>query len=556
MPPSTPARPDHGRRPAMAWNAWGDPGHASALPKGADKLLRRELGVGEGLRTSVPLAAVAVPSSRLADAARDRLAGAVGADEVRMDRESRIRRAGGRSYPDLVRLRAGDAAHAPDAVVRPGTHDEVRQVLGICAEEGVAVVPFGGGTSVVGGVEALRGSFEAVIALDLARMDRLVALDPVAGTATFEPGLRGVEAEALLAERGHTLGHFPQSFEFATIGGFVVTRSAGQASTGYGRIDDLVERVRCATPVGDLDLGRAPGTAAGPDLLELVVGSEGTLGVLTEVTLRVRRTPAARRYEGWALPSWEAGQAALRDLAQEGPSPDVARLSDRDETRVALAQADGVKGAVLGGLLRVRRRRDGCLAIMGFDGTADDVAHRRRGVAKTLKRHGGKGLGQAVGRSWEHGRYHGPYLRDALMDRGVLVETLETAADWTRLPELYAEVRSALRGALTTDGRPPVVLCHISHLYPTGASLYFTFIAPVAPGAELDRWQEAKQAAGDAIAGVGATITHHHAVGRDHLPWMDAEVGALGLEALRAVKNRLDPEGILNPGKLIPVRPA
>jgi alkyldihydroxyacetonephosphate synthase len=404
----------------------------------------------------------------------------------------------------------------------------------------------------VGGVEALRGPFAAVVALDLGRMDRLLALDEVAGTATFEPGLRGVEAEALLRERGHTLGHFPQSFEFATIGGFVATRSAGQASTGYGRIDDLVEHVRCATPAGDMDLGRAPGTAAGPDLLEMVVGSEGVLGVLTEVTLRVRRQPAVRRYEGWAFPSWEAGQTALRDLAQEGPAPDVARLSDRDETRIARAQTDGVKGAFLSGLLRLRRRSEGCLAVVGFEGTAADVAHRRRAVSRTLRRHGGRGLGGAVGRSWERGRYHGPYLRDPLMDRGALVETLETAADWSRLPHLYAAVGEALREALTDDGRPPVVLCHISHLYPTGASLYFTFIARVPAGEELPRWHAAKQAAGDAIAGVGATITHHHAVGRDHLPWMEAEVGALGLEALRAVKQRLDPAGILNPGKLIP----
>jgi alkyldihydroxyacetonephosphate synthase len=553
MPTDLPTAPDRRVRTPMAWNGWGDPARAGDLPKGVTRLLERELGVGAAVtRPSVPLEAVAVPESRLPAAVRDRLAGLLGSEAVLDDRDSRIRHAGGRSYPDLVRLRAGDASHAPDAVVRPGSHDEVREVLRVCTEAGVAVVPFGGGTSVVGGVEPLRGRFEAVVTLDLSRMDRLVALDPVARVARFEPGLRGAEAEALLAARGHTLGHFPQSFEYATVGGFVATRSAGQASTGYGRSDDLVEGVRCATPVGDLDLGRAPASAAGPDLLELVVGSEGTLGVLTEVALRVRRAPEARRYEGWALPSWEAGQAAFRAVAQDGPLPDIARLSDADETRIAIAQASGAKGAVLQGLLAVRGRRRGCLAILGYEGADADVRHRRRAVARVLRSHGGRALGQAVGRSWEHGRYHGPYLRDPLMDRGVLVETLETAADWSRLPALYAEVRQALRSALSTGGRPPVVLCHISHLYAAGASLYFTFIAPVSRGEELARWRAAKDAAGAAITGVGATITHHHAVGRDHLPWMEAEVGVLGVAALRAVKERLDPAGIMNPGKLLP----
>jgi alkyldihydroxyacetonephosphate synthase len=538
-------------RTPMAWAGWGDPGHPRHLPPGAERLLRVELALPDLRTPAVALADVRVPPSRLSAEVRRRLVELVGAAGVAEDREARIRHAGGRSYPDLLRLRNGDVRHAPDAVVRPASHEEVATVLAACAELGIAVVPFGGGTSVVGGVEPDRGRFASVVSLDLSNLSALMALDPIARTATLGPGLRGVEAEALLNARGHTLGHFPQSYEYATIGGFVATRSAGQASTGYGRIDDLVQRVRCATPSGELVAGRPPASAAGPDLLQLLVGSEGALGVLTEITLRIAPVPAVRRYEGWALRSYSEGLAALRTLAQEGPRPDVARLSDHDETRVSLAQVEGPEGVALRTLLRARRRLDGCLVIAGYEGSATDVDGRRKGVGKVLRAHDGMRLGRPVGDAWAKSRFSGPYLRDALMDRGVLVDTLETAATWDRLPQVYAAVRTALRGALTVGGRPPIVLCHVSHLYVTGASLYFTFLAPAPPGQELDRWRAAKDAAGDAITEAGATITHHHAVGRDHLPWMDREVGALGMAALRAVKDRLDPEGIMNPGKLL-----
>jgi alkyldihydroxyacetonephosphate synthase len=537
-------------RAPMAWDGWGDPARRAVLGPGVQRLLRRRLGIDPDAdpRSRVRLAAVAVPPSRLPEGMQNRLGDIVGPAEVRTDDESRIRRTGGKGYPDLVRLRRGDAAHAPDAVVRPGSHAQVRDVLEACAEHGVAVVPFGGGTSVVGGVEALRGGFEAAIALDLGLLTELVDVDETSLVATVQPGLRGAELEVLLGERGLTLGHVPQSVQYATVGGFVATRSAGQASTGYGRIDDLVEGLRMATPVGDLRLGRAPASAAGPDLLQLAVGSEGVLGVITEVDLRVRPAPQARRYEGWATASFADGLRAIRALAQEGPAPDIVRLSDEEETAVTLAQVTGAKALALRGVLAARRRRGGCLLVVGYEGTARDVRDRRRAAARLLAGRGARHLGRGVGEAWERHRYEGPYLRDPLMDAGVLVETLETAARWSALSQLYAAVRGALRTALGD----PVVLCHVSHLYPTGASLYFTFLAPVAEGEEIARWQAAKEAAGAAIAGVGGTISHHHAVGRDHLPWMAAEVGEVGLSALRAAKAALDPAGICNPGKLLP----
>ena len=383
-------------------------------------------------------------------------------------------------------------------------------------------------------------------------MDRLEAVDERSQLAWFEPGLRGPEAEALLGARGLTLGHLPQSWEYATVGGFVATRSAGQASTGYGRIDALVAGLRAEAPTATFDLPPRPGTAAGPELRELLVGSEGVLGVLTAIALRVRPKPAAQRFEGWSFPTWEAGLEALRALAQGGAAPDVARLSDPEETRVSLAQAGG--GAGIGALQAYRRVRGhgrGCLAVFGWDGDRDAIARRRERAARLVRAAGGLTLGPAPGRAWAHGRFAAPYLRDTLMGHGLLVETLETAATWSDLGALHRAVGAALRSALRGRGTPPLVLCHVSHLYPTGASLYFTFLARADEGAPLDQWRAAKRAASEAIAGAGATITHHHAVGTDHAPWMPQEVGEAGLRLLRAAKAELDPDGILNPGKLL-----
>jgi alkyldihydroxyacetonephosphate synthase len=380
-------------------------------------------------------------------------------------------------------------------------------------------------------------------------MDALLDVDELSQTATFQPGIRTPAAEAALAAHGLTLGHLPQSFERATLGGYVVTRSAGQASSGYGRIDDLLVGVTMVTPIGTLSLPALPGSAAGPDLRRLVLGSEGTLGVVTELTLRVRRRPAERRYEGWIVPTWDAGVAALRELAQDDALPTIARLSDPMETRVSLAMSGSgrLTRRLLSSYLSLRRASGGCLVITGFEGSAAQVRHRRDGVERVLRRAGAVSLGARAGRSWEHGRFAGPYLRDSLLDEGVLVETLETAALWSRLPALYDGVRAALTQSL---GRA-LVGCHISHVYPTGASLYFTVLAAATPGAERAQWARAKEAANRAIVTAGGTITHHHAVGTAHREHLRAEVGEVGLAALRAVKDRLDPAGVLNPGKLL-----
>lgn len=535
-----------------AWCGWGEP---SELPERAWRALAAELGADPTRRTpAVALAEVRLPDSRLPAAVAGRLAAAVGGAEwVRDGHEERVRHAAGRSYPDLVRLRAGEPAGAPDAVVYPGDAGQVAAVLAACADARAAVVPFGGGTSVVGGVAAERGGLTAVVALDLARLDRLVAVDRTSLIATLQAGMRGPDVERALGRHGLTLGHYPQSWEYATVGGWVATRSAGQASTGYGRIDDLVHAVRCVTPAGELRLGRGPASAAGPRLLDLVVGSEGTLGVITEATLAVRPAPAQRRYEGWSFPDWEAGLAAFRAIAQglgPGFAPDVCRLSDPDETRATFLLAGGHLPARLGrAYLRLRGHGGGCLAIFGWEDAPARIAVRHRAAVALLHAHRGVSLGAPVGRSWLHGRFGAPYQRDALLDRGVLAETLETAADWSALPALHAAIRDRLQQAL---GHRTLVMTHVSHLYRTGASLYVTVLAAQDRADPVGQWTAAKRAVTAELAARGATVTHHHAVGRDHRGYLEAEVGAVGVGVLRAVKANVDPACILNPGKLLP----
>ncbi len=526
---------------------WGDPARRSGLPAHAAGFLREELGAATPALSAGP---PRLTVSALPDDAAARLREVVGPEHVLLDDDARLLRAAGRSYLDLLRLRGTEVLDAPDAVVLPGSPAEVAELLRACDQIGIAVVPFGGGTSVVGGVTPLRGHFAAVIALDLRRLDRLVSVDEQALTATFEPGVRGPAAEQLLAPYRLTLGHFPQSYEHASLGGYAATRSAGQASTGYGRFDELVVGVELQTPAGPWELGRGAATAAGPDLMAMVLGSEGAFGVVTSVTVKVRRAPAVRRYEGVFFKDWATGCAALREMEQERVAPDVARLSDPEETRahLALAGSGGLKGRLGRAVLAVRGYRGGCLAVFGWEGTQTSVAARRTASLSAAARHGSFVVGTSVGERWAHGRYDGPYLREDLLDAGYLVETLETSATWSRLEATHEAVLAALRSSLPRA----IVMCHVSHLYAHGASLYFTVLAVQSQEDPVGQWQRAKDAASDAIVGCGATITHHHAVGTDHRDRMTAEVGALGVEVLRAVKTTLDPAGILNPGKLIP----
>lgn len=529
----------------MKWDAWGDPAAAKPLSDGVRSLLKQVVGLADSEQPELDPAQVQLRPSALSGADHDALARIVGTEYFRTADRDRLLHAGGKSTPDLLRRKDTGVQDAPDAVLLPGGpngEDAVADILHYCSDHGIAVVPFGGGTSVVGGLDPVRNDFRAVISLDMRRFDRLHRIDEVSGEAELEAGVTGPEAERLLGEHGFSLGHFPQSFEFATIGGFAATRSSGQDSAGYGRFNDMILGLRMITPVGVLDLGRVPASAAGPDLRQLAIGSEGVFGVITRVRLRVHRIPESTRYEAWSFPDFATGVAALRTITQTGTGPTVVRLSDEAETGVNLATTEAIGETQITG---------GCLGITVFEGTQEHTESRHAETRALLAARGGTSLGEGPARAWERGRFTAPYLRDSLLAAGALCETLETATVWSNTPVLKAAVTEALTTSLAASGTPALVMCHVSHVYPTGASLYFTVVAGQR-GDPIEQWLAAKKAASDAIMATGGTITHHHAVGSDHRPWMRAEVGDLGVTLLRTIKATLDPAGILNPGKLIP----
>lgn len=524
--------------PEMRWDGWGDPALATELPRAVRALLPLLLGRVRRPEPAPSIDEITTDDSRLGPDDLQALHSVVGRDHVHTDAETRLRRAGGRSTPDLLRRRQR-RQRVPDAVVRPADHDQVGELLRIAGERGIAVIPYGGGTSVVGGVDPDVGEHGAVIAVDLARLSGLVRLDAVSGEAVLRAGTRAPEAERLLAEHGFELGHYPQSFRYATIGGFAASRSSGQNSAGHGRFEAMVTGIRMATPTGDLDLGRAPGSAAGPDLTRLVLGSEGAFGVITEVRVRVHPVPAERIVESWSFPDFATGADALRAVAQRGGGPTVIRLSDEAETGVSLAQVGRIGRALA----------KGASAVTVFEG--EDAEHRRARTAALIAEAGGTSTGRTAAEEWARTRFDGPYLRDALLDAGVFCETLETAATWSGLHGLRAAVTDALREGFQAAGARSFIMCHVSHVYPTGASLYFTVLAGV-KGDQLRTWEAVKHRVGDAIMAAGGTITHHHAVGRDHAPWLRDEIGETGIRILRAIKRELDPHGVMNPGVLIP----
>jgi alkyldihydroxyacetonephosphate synthase len=526
--------------------AWGFEGERYEPSPAMLEWLADRLGPAEPLPHADP-ASIAFPAPRLLPVA--------GAASASFDPAERLRHARGQGLPDLLRLRAGRVPAAPDAVVRPATDDEVAAVLAACALAGAAVIPWGGGTSVTGGVNAPGGDRLAV-ALDLERLAGLRALDEASGLATFAAGTTGPALEAALAERQLTLGHFPQSFELSTLGGWIATRSSGQESLGSGSIADLVAGVAVVAPGGRLDLPALPASAAGPDLRALVLGSEGRLGVVTRATVRVRPRRPALRVVGALVPSWEAGLDAARAVVRAGVGLALLRLSDAEETEVGVTlglRAHRLAGAAARAWLAIRRVPErACLVLAGAP--SDDAGRRSLDdAAAILRERGGVGLGERPGRRWLSDRFRHPYLRDALLDRGLAVETVETAAPWSRLPALAQAIRGAILGTLGANGERGAVLCHVSHPYVDGASLYFTFFfrCPRDPDAAVARWAALKRAAMRAIVEGGGTVSHHHGVGAWHAPWLEREIGADGVRVVRAAAATLDPTGVMNPAVLL-----
>lgn len=557
--------------PELRWYGWGDATKTYSLEHrpGAWSYLRAVLDLrGDQGFPACYLDSIELRAPRLADAQLSRLQALVGADAVKTDKRTRVLHSYGKSCRDLVRLRAGEIPNPPDAVVYPADEDQVARVVRLCVQEGIALVPFGGGSSVVGGVEPLDERI--TVTLDLARMNRVLSVDQVSRTATIEAGISGPDLERELNERGFTLGHSPQSFEFSTLGGWIATRGAGLASTRYGKIEAMTLSVRVATPRGMVETRPVPASAAGPSLLQLLIGSEGTLGVITRATMRLNKVPQVRDYRALLFKGLPQGLSAIRAMLQAGIVPATVRLSDEDETRSFFAlreRSPRWKGLIQGVGLRALSRlgytfEHGALMILGFEGDPSParplVEADRSGGLAVCKSFGAVDLGHGIARTWLVDRYQTPYLRDVLMDHGVLTDTLETATTWDNVESLHGRLAKAIADASIAAGSPALVMTHVSHCYREGASLYVTFLVRMVQGqagskrsdAVLAQWHAVKRAATECIMTNGGTLSHHHGIGYEHAPWMETEVGRLGLDVLGAAKAALDPGNIMNPGKL------
>lgn len=527
------------------WNGWGDDSVRTALAPAALAFLREQVGE-PAPRPDAPLAAVCarLPASRLPEH-----------PGVRRDAESRLRASHGQSLGDWIALRFGEPGRVVDGVAQPESEAALRELLGWARAQGVLVIPQGGGTSVVGHLSPPAAESRPVLSLNLTRLDRLLSLDDTAQLARFQAGVLGPALEAQLQARGYTLGHFPQSFEYASLGGWVVTRSSGQQSLRYGRAEQWFAGGRLLTADGgELNIPPLPASSAGPDLREWVLGSEGRLGVLAEVTVRVSRRPEAEQFLGLFFPDWEAGLAATRELAQRRVPLSMLRLATAVETETTLRLAGHAQAI---GLLERYLRWRGCgagkvLLFIGVTGSRAQVAAARREALAIAARHGGVSTGERLGQAWAAKRFAGVYLRNALWDAGYMVDTMETAVPWGRTSAMVDAIEGAGREALAQCGERCHAYTHLSHVYASGSSVYTTFVMRVGATAEQSRahWRTLKTAVSEAIVREGGTISHQHGVGKDHAPYVGAEKGERGLQAIDAAIAHFDPQGLFNSGNL------
>jgi alkyldihydroxyacetonephosphate synthase len=526
------------------WNGWGDDGQHHALSASTLEFLRARLG----------------PATPPVDASRADALGTIRPSRLprgtSFDTEPAIRldHAFGQSLPNWIAMRAGRAASCADGVAAPTTDAGVVAALAEARRLGVSVIGYGGGTSVVGHLNVLPGD-RPVVNISLERLTGLQALDRESLLATFGAGSAGPAIEAALRAEGLTLGHYPQSFEYSTLGGWVATRSSGQQSLRYGRIEALFHGGRLVTPRGLLAVGGHAASSAGPDLREAVLGSEGRLGLLTEVTARVRPLPAHERFHALFFPDWAHGLGAVRELAQAGVALSMLRYSNERETETQLAMVDGHQGALrwLGRWLRLRGVDAGrCLLLAGITGTATEARAAQRALAEAAARARGVPVGTTIGRAWAKNRFRGPYLRNTLWDAGYAVETVETCVAWPCATAAMQAIEQAGHATLEADRERVLALTHLSHVYRQGCSIYSTFVFRSAgdPDANLERWRRLKDAASAAVQSCGGTISHQHGVGTDHLTCLPAEKGALGMDLVRALAHELDPDAMMNPGKL------
>jgi len=524
------------------WNGWGDEEFEYPVSASAVDFIRERLGVSQPLpEARIEDVIAGVPSSRLSAHAL-----------VRTDAETRVRHARGQSLPDWLAMRSGEFEHFPDGVAFPQSQADVETLFGYARETGALLIPYGGGTSVVGHINP-PASARPVLTVAMTKMNQLLDLDAESLIAEFGAGVAGPDLEAQLRARGFTLGHFPQSFEWSTLGGWVATRSSGQQSLRYGRIEQLFAGGTLVTPVGVLKIPALPASAAGPDIREMVLGSEGRFGIFSSVKVRIRRLPQVERFRVAFLPSWERGLETMRELSQRGPPLSMLRLSNARETVTQLALAGHPERVgLLERYLAWRGAGDGkCMMTYGLTGSRAELRFARRAARRIIAARGGVDTGSLLGTKWQQGRFRSAYLRESLWRLGYAVDTLETALNWERVPEAAEQIESALRDGL--DGEPVHAFTHLSHVYRQGSSIYTTYLFRVGRDyAETrERWARLKGRASEIIVRAGGTISHQHGVGADHAAYLPAEKGALGMQMIQSLCRALDPDHSMNPGKLI-----
>jgi alkyldihydroxyacetonephosphate synthase len=548
----------------MKWWGWGDE-HVSFTHEDKPALrvfIKRQLDVDVERSTAPPpvFGDLTVPESSLSPDLRAALEAAVGSDQVSTDPLDRLVHARGKSLRDLVRHRRGDLGRVPDVVVHPAGEDQAAAVLQAALAADAVVIPFGGGTNISGSLEVPASEERSAISVDLGRMDQVLDIDQGSRLARVQAGVFGPHLEEQLNARGWTAGHFPDSFTHSTLGGWIATRSSGMQSDKYGDIADLTRAMRVLTPKGVLVTRPVPSTSTGPSVREMVLGSEGRLGIITEATIHVHRLPERRIVLGYLLPDWPCAIAAMREIAETEATPSVTRVSDARETQFSFATRkrasvlDRVKSRALQWYLG-RRGIDPdevCLSFIGYEGSKAHVALQRKLVGRIVRRHGGLCIGAGPGALYDQKKFDTPYIRDFLLDRGTPGDVSETSAPWSLLPAVYDNVTAAACAAFDELRVTGYIMCHLSHSYHAGACLYFTFaFKPSSADDLLDEYDAVKSAIQQAFVDSGATLSHHHAVGTEHARWLEQDISAPGVAMQRALFDGIDPGRNLNPGKIV-----
>lgn len=530
------------------WNGWGDEQFSLELPREGHAFLGERIGRGSPLSdASLDEVCARVPASRLpSDQDTDSL--------ISLDAETRVRHARGQSLPDWLALRSGHIDCFPDGVSHPRTSEEVQSLLRYARKHNVRLIPYGGGTSVAGHINPTPDD-RPVLTVSLANMNQLTDLDPESQIATFGAGTPGPLVESQLRARGYTLGHFPQSFELSTIGGWVASRSSGQQSLRYGRIEQMFAGGRIETLKGTLEIPTIPASSAGPDIREMILGSEGRLGVITEVKVRVSELAERESFHVTFFPDWDSARAACRKLVQQRTQLSMLRLSNpaETETQLALAGHPALIG-LLERFLAFRGATDGkCMMTFGVTGSRRQCQSALTQARSVCRQFGGIYTGTRMGEKWAEKRFTMPYLREALWQLGYAVDTLETATDWSNVDNLMNLMESSLRQGLSEHRERTHVFTHLSHFYGQGCSIYTTYVFRAADTCQqtLERWQKLKHSTSELIVNNGGTISHQHGVGKDHAPYLPVEKGELGMDAIRALCQQFDPDALLNPGTLL-----